>query len=116
MTINNSIENGGSVVQVGDQATAVGRRNPPLSDTASVLLSTAANRDNGSILPPPADLKARGGALKAVLSHLLARALVEEVPASSDAESWRRDDDAGRIGLRITVAGYAAIGVEAVGD
>lgn len=116
MTINNSVENGGNAGQVGDQVTSAGRRAPPLSDSALVMLSTAANRDDGSILPPPADLKARGGALKAVLNHLLAQGFVEEMPVGSDAESWRREGDAGRIGLRITAAGYAAIGVEAVGE
>jgi hypothetical protein len=116
MTVDNSIENGRNAAQVMEQTALMGRRNPSLSDTALVLLSAAANRDNGSILPPPADLKVRGGALKAVLNHLLARALVEEALVSSDTESWRRDDDAGRIGLRVTAAGCAAIGVEAVGD
>jgi hypothetical protein len=116
MNINNSIESGGYAGKDVDHAASTGRRNPPLSDTALVLLSAAANRDNASILPPPADLKARGGALKAVLNHLLARSLVEEMPVASDAESWRRDDDAGRIGLRIASAGCAAIGVGPVGD
>lgn len=115
MTINDSIENGGNAAQVADEAIRTGRQNPPLSDTALILLSAAANRDSGSVLPPPGDLKARGGALKAVLNHLLTRGFVEEMPVSSDAESWRRDDDAGRIGLRVTAAGCAAIGVEAVG-
>ena len=116
MTINNSIGNGGSAGQVTEQAASRARRNPPLSDTALVLLSAAANRDSGSVLPPPADLKARGGALKAVLNHLLARSLVEEMPVASDAESWRRDDAAGLIGLRIALAGCAAMGVEPIGD
>lgn len=114
MSINNSIEYGGNAVRAGDQADSIGRRSSSLSDTALVLLSAGANRSGGCILPPPADLKARGGALKAVLNHLLARALVEEMPVGSDAESWRRDDDAGRIGLRITAAGCGVIGVEAV--
>jgi hypothetical protein len=116
MTINNSIENGPDAGHVAEQAASMGRRTPALSDTAIVLLSAAANRGDGSILPPPADLKARGGALKAVLNHLVARSLVEEMPVASDAESWRREGDEGRIGLRITAAGYAAIGVEEVGD
>lgn len=116
MTTNNRVENEGNAIQVGDQGPSLGRRTASLSDSALVLLSTAANRNDGCILPPPADLKARGGALKAVLNHLLTRALVEEMPVGSDAESWRREDDAGRVGLRITAAGYAAIGVEAVGD
>lgn len=64
MTITNSFENGPNAGQVAAQAASTGRRNLPLSDTALSLLSTAANRDNGSILPPPADLKARGGALR----------------------------------------------------
>jgi hypothetical protein len=116
MTINNNIENGPDAGHVAEQAASMNRRTPALSDTALVLLSAAANRDSGSVLPPPADLKARGGALKAVLNHLLTRDFVEEMPVGSDAESWRRDDEAGRVGLRITAAGYAAIGVEAVGE
>lgn len=86
--------------------------NAPLSDTALVLLSGAANRHDGSVLPPPADLKTRGSALKAVLTRLLARRLIEEVPVDSDAESWRQDEETGRVGLRITAAGCFAIGVE----
>lgn len=116
MTINNSIENDGNAGQVAEEVASMGHRKSPLSDTALILLSAAANRSGGCVLPPAANLKARGGALKAVLKHLLVRGLVEEMPAGSDAESWRRDDDAGRIGLWITAAGCAAIGVEAVGD
>lgn len=86
--------------------------NAQLSDTALVLLSGAANRHDGSVLPPPADLKTRGSALKAVLTRLLARRLIEEVPVDSDAESWRQDEETGRVGLRITAAGCSAIGVE----
>jgi hypothetical protein len=116
MTINNNIENCGTAGKGAEPAALMGRRKPPLSDTALVLLSAAANRDSGSVLPPPADLKARGGALKAVLNHLLTRTLVEEMPVGSDAESWRRDDEAGRVGLRITAAGCQAIGAEPLGD
>lgn len=38
------------------------------------------------------------------------------MPVNSDVESWRQDGDGGRMGLRITAAGCAAIGVRVVAD
>ena len=44
-----------------------------LSDTQAILLSTASQRENGSLLPYPASLKPGGGTTKA-LDVLMKRA------------------------------------------
>ena len=49
-----------------------------LSDTQLVILSTAAQRDDGSLLPFPETLTAKGAALSKVVETLCKRKLVEE--------------------------------------
>jgi hypothetical protein len=85
-----------------------------LSDAALVLLGHAASRGDGMVLPPPAALRARGGALEKVLKKLLARELVEEVPVLGEDQAWRTDDEHGLVGLRITADGLKAISVQAL--
>ena len=80
-----------------------------LSDTQAILLSTASQRESGSILPLPACLKPGGGTTKAV-DALLTRGLAEE-HETSDASVARRVDGDLRFGVFITDAGLAAIGV-----
>ena len=48
-----------------------------LSDTQPVILSAAAQRDDGAVLPLPETLKIKGGAVAKVLSSLKARGLIE---------------------------------------
>lgn len=84
-----------------------------LSDTQAILLSTAAQRDSGSILPLPTTIKAGGGTSKA-LAALLNHALAEE-RGTSDPAAVRRTDGDLRFGLFITPAGLAAIGIEPEG-
>lgn len=87
-----------------------------LSDTQTVLLSAAAARADLNILPPPEGLKARGAALRRSLESLLRRGLVMETDASDDAATCKRGDESPQtpsVGLRITPAGLAAIGVDA---
>ena len=80
-----------------------------LSDTQAILLSTASQRESGSILPLPACLKPGGGTSKAV-DALLTRGLAEE-RETDDASAMRRTDGDLRFGVFITAAGLAAIGV-----
>jgi hypothetical protein len=87
------------------------RKSNRLSDAALVLLSHAANRDDGMVLPPPAALRARGGALTVLLTNLLERALIEEVPVDNRQHGWRSENDVW-IGLRISALGLHAIGLE----
>jgi hypothetical protein len=83
-----------------------------LTDTQLVILSAAAKRESGVVLPPPKSLKARGGALTSTLKSLLKRGLVTEHPAGPDAASWREAEGGNRISLVVTDAGLQAIGIE----
>ena len=73
-----------------------------LTDTQLVVLSVASNRDDGSILPLPANLK--GGAATKVLDGLIRRGLAERLdsdrPGAPDL-------------VRVTLVGLEAIGVAA---
>jgi hypothetical protein len=78
-----------------------------LSDTQAVILSAAAQRDDGAVLPLPESLKLKGGAVDKVLGSLKAKGLI-------DHQGSPRGDD--RPPLRITRAGLQAIGVESEDD
>ena len=83
-----------------------------LTDTQLVLLSAAAQRDDGAIDPAEGP---KGGLAKKAISKLLTDGLVEEVPAGGMLPVWRRDDDRGPLALCITPRGLAAIEVEKTG-
>ena len=86
-----------------------------LSDIQCILLSTASQRDDGSIYSLPSTIKPGGGTTKAVAS-LVARGFAEERETSS-ADAVRRADGDICYGVFITSAGAAAIGVgETVGQ
>src|SRR5215207_3122590 len=53
-----------------------------------------------------------GGALKKVLSALLARGAIEEVPAAGEQEVWRTNDEGAALTLKLTKAGRTAIGAK----
>jgi hypothetical protein len=82
---------------------------PNLTDTQLVLLSAAAQREDGAIGPAEGP---KGGLAKKAIGKLLTDGLVEEVPAGGMLPVWRRDDDGGPLALCITPRGLAAIGVE----
>lgn len=91
-----------------------------LSDTQTVILSAAAQRDDGNVLPLPGSL--RGGAAVKVVGALLSRGLVTETVTDSQTKAdaalnriWRNDADGRAILLHITNAGLAAIGIEPEG-
>ena len=88
-----------------------------LSDTQTVILSAAAQRDDGNVLPLPGSL--RGGAAVKVVGALLSRGLVAETVTDSHTKAdtalnriWRNDEDGCAILLHITDAGLAAIGIK----
>ncbi|MEJ8571622.1 DUF3489 domain-containing protein [Microbaculum marinum] len=87
-------------------------KSKPLSETQLVLLTGAAGRTDGTVLPPPTSLKARGAALKRVVAALLKSGLISERRAKRDDEVWRSDDNDTRLTLEITQAGLSAIGLE----
>ena len=74
-----------------------------LSDTQLVILSAAAQRDDGAVLPLPETLKLKGGAVAKVLGSLKTKGLIDHLGTP-------RGDDPPP--LRITRAGLKAIGVE----
>lgn len=82
-----------------------------LTDTQLVILSQAAQREDGGVLLPE---RLTGNAAKATVSRLITKELIEEVGAAGSLPVWRRDDK-GTFALRITPAGLAAIGVEPEG-
>lgn len=82
-----------------------------LSDTQAVLLSTASQRESGSLLPLPSSLKPGGGTAKAIAA-LASRGLAEERDTDDPSSVHRQDRDL-RFGMFVTAAGLAAIGVAA---
>jgi DNA-binding MarR family transcriptional regulator len=88
-----------------------------LSDTQAVILSAAAQRADGNVLPLPGSL--RGGAATKVVAALLSRGLIREQLTDSlrkaDAAMntlWRNEPDGRGVLLLVTPAGLEAIGVE----
>jgi Protein of unknown function (DUF3489) len=91
---------------------AVGNRRETamkLTDTQLVLLSAASQREDRAIDVGP-DLE--GATSQKVVGRLLREGLVEETPARGSVPVWRRDDDSGPIGLRLTDRGLATLGVQ----
>ena len=90
-----------------------------LSDTQSIILSAAAQRADGNVLPLPGSL--RGGAAVKVVAALLARGRIREHIVDSPRKAdpamdtvWRNlpEPDGRGVLLFITAAGAEAIGVE----
>jgi hypothetical protein len=77
-----------------------------LSDTQLVILSAAAQRDDGSLT------KLKGGAAHKVATKLIAAGLVKEVKAKAGMPVWRRDaQNAQSYALKLTAAAANAIAV-----
>ncbi len=81
-----------------------------LTDTHLVLLSAAAQHADGLLVRPDA---MPDKAAQALARKLLRAGLAEAVPLSSDQPPWSRDDENRPVGLRITAAGFSALGLEA---
>jgi hypothetical protein len=91
-----------------------------LSDTQAILLSAAAQRADGNLLPLPGSL--RGGAAIKVVTALLARGFAREVVTDLQTRAdaalntvWRNEADGRAVLLRITPGGLEAIGIEPAG-
>lgn len=83
-------------------------RTPRLSDLQLILLTTACQREDGSLLPPPDSLSAQGARIKKAVAALLKRQLAEEVDVSVGDRAWRIDGER-QIGVMITPAGRTII-------
>ncbi len=86
---------------------------PKLTASQLVILSAAARRQDGAVLPLPRSLKVNKAAATTVLESLLKKGLVAERPAAADAAHWRETRDGGRTALVIADTGLQAIGVDA---
>ncbi len=86
---------------------------PKLNDSQLVILSAAARRQDGTVLPLPRSLKVNKAAATTVLKSLLKKGLVAERPAAADEARWHETRDGGRTALVIADAGLQAIGVDA---
>ena len=89
---------------------------PKLTDTQLIILSAAARRDDGAILPLPRKLKLDSDATATVFKDLLKKKLIAEQPSSSEAAVWRDGEDGERMMLVATTAGLHAIGAAAVDE
>ena len=83
-----------------------------LSDAQHVILSAAARRADGSLLPLPESLAAEGAALNRVMIEALCkRKLAEERRTINGAPEWRRDQEHRPFGLFITKSGLLSLGL-----
>ncbi len=83
-----------------------------LSDAQLVILSAAAQRPHGSLLPLPENLAKKGAAQNRVMIEILCkRKLAEESPTKNAAPEWRRDKEGRPLGLFITKSGLLALGI-----
>ncbi len=86
---------------------------PKLSESQLVILSAAARRQDGTVLPFPRSLKVNKAAAATLLKSLLKKGLLKERPAAADEAHWRETRGGARTALVITDIGLQAIGVEA---
>ena len=82
---------------------------PKLTDTQRVILSAAAARPGGEVLPVPTSLKTKGAALTKTLQALRKRGMLDERPTARNAASWRKDEGGRRMMLIITDLGLQSI-------
>jgi hypothetical protein len=81
-----------------------------LNDTQLLLLSTAAQRDNGSLIPLPDNLTASADKVRKAITAMIKAGVAEEGEVQDATLAWRVDGEID-FGARITKAGRAAIGL-----
>jgi hypothetical protein len=86
-----------------------------LNDLQLVLLSHAAQSDNGNIHPLPEAAANDKQRTAKELSALLRRKLIAEVEVTDRSQSWRTDGDQS-FGLVLTETGREALGLDAEED
>jgi hypothetical protein len=83
---------------------------PKLNDTQTMLLSTAAQRSEGNLFPPPATSGTDTGRIGKAVARLIEGGYATEVPITAMVQAWRVDGGA-RFGAVITDTGRIAIGL-----
>lgn len=86
-------------------------KNPKLNDLQLILLSSASQRHDGSVFPPADSIAKDEKRIRAAISQLLKRGMINEVPIKDRRLAWREEADQ-PIGLAITDAGRAVIAPE----
>lgn len=81
-----------------------------LTNMHAVLLSAAAQRDDGNLLPPPDTLGPLDNRIRKSIEALIRRSLVDTVPVTTSLNGWRSEDD-GHWAAVVTDAGRQAIGI-----
>ncbi len=81
-----------------------------LTDTQTILLTTAAARDQGMLLPTPDTITAPADRVRKAIVSLVTWGLAVEVEGVLASHALRSDGD-NHVGAAITDAGRAAIGV-----
>jgi hypothetical protein len=79
------------------------------TDTQRILLSTAAQRENRSLIPISEAISESSARVRQAFASLIKATLAEEGIVQEAALAWRQEGD-NSIGARITNAGRAAIG------
>ncbi|WP_016747814.1 DUF3489 domain-containing protein [Rhizorhabdus wittichii] len=79
-----------------------------LTDMQLILLSTACQREDGSLLPPPDSLGTQAARIRKAVEALIKKGLVAEQEGMATPQAWRTDADL-VIGVVITDAGRAII-------
>src|SRR5215212_3148561 len=79
-----------------------------LNDTQLVILSSASQREDGVAVRPEG---VRAASVKAAVIRLSKLGFLKQVRIKGDQPHWSSDEEGRRIGLKITTAGSAAIGV-----
>jgi hypothetical protein len=83
------------------------------NDLQLILLASAIQRDHGSILPVPENIRGQEERIRKAISPLLRRGMIKEVPVTAKDQVWREQDEQ-RIGLVITEAGRTILGAQDV--
>lgn len=86
-------------------------RNPKLSDLQLILLSTAAQRKDGSVFPLADSIAGDDDRITKALAPLLRRKFIEEAPVKQRTRACREEDQQ-LVGLVITSAGQAIIAAD----
>jgi hypothetical protein len=81
---------------------------PKLNDTKRILLSTAAQRESGSVCPLPDTITGDDKRKDKTIEALVKRGFAEQRETSDKASIYRSDDGVG-FGMFLTEAGRAAI-------
>lgn len=84
-----------------------------LNDTQLLVLSAASQRPDGLLSPPE---RLRGAALQIFQRKLVELRLATEQAVGPNDPAWHQSDERGRIGLRISPSGIAALGLELEGS